>query len=156
MAPDEAERLYTEGRARAEQLGDPTLLVLAVATSGSNKLWTGDLRGGLHRFVEGAQMADQTEGPDVQAACWLGPPQPLVHLGPLAEGLAWIERDLAVCANDPDRGVEFAGYSPLTKTLDSRARILLLAGRLPEAARDIERAVAWGDSGRNPTRCAGR
>ena len=144
MAPEEAERLYTEGRARAEQLGDPKLLVLVVATSGSNKFWTGDLRGGLDRFVEGAQIADQTGDRDLQAACWLGPPQPLVHLGPLAEGLAWIERDLAVCADDPDRGVEYAGYSPLTKTLDSRARLLLLAGRLPEAARDVERAVALG------------
>ena len=144
LAPEEAERLYTEARARAEQLGDPKLLALVVAVSGSNKLWTGDLRGGLDRFVEGAQIAAQTGDRDLQAACWLGPPQPLVHLGPLAEGLAWIERDLAVCADDPDRGVEYAGYSPLTKTLDSRARLLLLAGRLPEAARDIDRALALG------------
>ena len=108
LAPDEAERLYTEARGRAEQLGDPKLLALVVAVSGSNKLWTGDLRGGLDRFLEGAQIADQTGDRDLQAAAWLGPPQPLVHLGPLAEGLAWVERHLAVCADDPDRGVEHA------------------------------------------------
>ena len=81
MLPDEAERLYTEARGRAEQLGDPKLLALVVAVSGSNKLWTGDLRGGLDRYLEGAQMADQTGDRDVQAACWLAPPQPLVLSG---------------------------------------------------------------------------
>ena len=97
-----------------------------------------------YRFLEGAQIADQTGDRDLQAAAWLGPPQPLVHLGPLAEGLAWVERHLALCADDPDRGVEHAGYSALTKALDSRARLLLLAGRLPEASRDIDRALALG------------
>jgi tetratricopeptide (TPR) repeat protein len=144
MAPDEAERLYAEARGRAEQLGDPKLLALVVAVSGSSRLWTGDPRGGLDRYVEGAHLADQTGDRDLQAACWLGPPQPLVYLGPLADGLAWIRRHQTVCADDPDRGVEYAGYSPLTKTLDNRARLLLLAGRLPEAAQDMERAVALG------------
>ena len=144
LAPDEAERLYTEARGRAERLGDPKLLALVVAVSGSSRLWTGDLRGGLDRFIEGGHLANLTGDGDVQAACWLGPPQPLVYLGPLTDGLAWVERHLAVLADDPDRGVEYAGYSALTKTLDSSARLLLLAGRLPEAARDIDRAVALG------------
>ena len=144
IAPEEAERLYTEARVRAERLGDPKLLALVVAVSGSNKFCTGDLRGGLDRYLEGAQIAEQTGDRDLQAACWHAPALPLVHLGPLAEGLAWIERHLAVCADDPDRGVEHAGYSPLTSTVDSRARYLLLAGRLPEAARDIDRALALG------------
>jgi class 3 adenylate cyclase/tetratricopeptide (TPR) repeat protein len=144
MAPDEAERLYTEARGRAEQLGDPKLLALVVAASGSNKLWTGDPRGGLDRYLEGAQMADQTGDRDLQSTIWLGPPQPLVHVGPLGEGIAWTDRQLALCADDPDRGVGWLGFSPLTKTLDNRARLLLLAGRLPEAAQDIDRAVALG------------
>jgi adenylate cyclase len=144
MAPDEAERLYTDARARAEQLGDPKLLAFVVAVSGSSKLWMGDLRGGLDRYVEGGQLAALTGDRDVQAACWVAPPIPLVHLGPLVEGLAWIERHLAVCADDPDTGVGHLGYSPLTRAVENRARTLLLAGRLPEAARDIDRAVALG------------
>ncbi len=88
MAPDEAERLYTEGRARAEQLGDPKLLAMVVAVSGSNNFYRGDLRGGLDRFLEGAHLAAQTGDYDLQVAAWVGPPQPLVLLGPLVEGLA--------------------------------------------------------------------
>ena len=144
LAPDDAERLYTEARARAEQLGDPKLLAFVVAVSGSSKVWTGDLRDGLARYLEGAHLAGQTGDRDLQAACWVAPPIPLVYLGPLADGLAWVERHLAVCADDPNTGVGYLGYSPLTRAVDNRARLLLLAGRLPEAARDMDRAVALG------------
>ena len=144
MAPDEAERLYTEGRARAEQLGDPTLLVLAVATSGSNKLWTGDLRGGLDRFVEGAQMADQTGGPTFRPPAGSVRPNRWSIWGHWPRGSPGSNGTWPSAPTTPTGASSIAGYSPLTKTLDSRARILLLAGRLPEAARDVERAVALG------------
>jgi class 3 adenylate cyclase/tetratricopeptide (TPR) repeat protein len=150
LAPEEAERLYTEARARAEQLSDPKLLAWVVAVSGSSKFWTGDLQGGLDRFLEGARLADQTGDRDAQAAIWGGPSLPLVHLGPLAEGLAWVERVLAVCADEPERGAGYLGYSPLTGRLETRARLLLLAGRLPEAARDIDRALALGRTRAEP------
>jgi tetratricopeptide (TPR) repeat protein len=142
IAPDEAERLYAEARGRAERLGDPKVLAFVVTVSGSSKVLTGDLRGGLDRYVEGGHLADQTGDRDVQAACWVAPPIPLRYLGPLAEGLAWVERDLAACADDPDRGVGYLGYSALTRALENRARLLLLAGHLPEAAQDMERALA--------------
>jgi class 3 adenylate cyclase len=144
MAPDEVERLYTEARARAERLGDPKLLAWVSGVSGTSKVFTGDLQGGLERFVEGGRLAEQTGDRDLQAAIWVAPPIPLAYLGPLAEGLAWAERDLAVCADDPDRGLGYLGYSALTRTLDNRARFLLLAGRLPEAAQDMERALSLG------------
>jgi tetratricopeptide (TPR) repeat protein len=142
IVPDDAEPLYAEARSRAEQLGDPKVLAFVVAVSGSSKVWTGDLRGGLDRYVEGGHLADQTGDRDLQAACWVAPPIPLGYLGPLAEGLAWVERDLAACADDPDRGLGYLGYSALTRALDNRASLLLLAGHLPEAARDMERALA--------------
>jgi adenylate cyclase len=142
MAPDEAERLYAEARGRAEQLGDPKALAFVVGVSGSSKVWMGDLQAGLDRYVEGGHLADQAGDRDLQAACWVAPPIPLGYLGPVADGLAWVERDLTACANDPDRGVGYLGYSALTRALDNRARLLLLAGHLPEAARDMERALA--------------
>jgi tetratricopeptide (TPR) repeat protein len=144
MSPDEAERLHVVARRRAEQLGDRKLLAYVVAVSGSNMFWRGDLLGGLARYVEGAHYADEADDRDLQAACWVAPPLPLEYLGPLSEALAWIDRDLAVCADDPDRGVEYLGYSPLTRTLDSRARTLLVAGRLTEATTDMERALELG------------
>jgi hypothetical protein len=144
LDPDDAERLYAGARGRAEQLGHPELLAWVVAISGSRKFWSGDLQGGLDRYVEGSHLLDQSEDRDMQAACWVAPPLPVQYRGTVAEGLAWVERELAVCADDPDRGVVYLGYSPLTRTLDSRARLLLLAGRLPEAAQDVERALALG------------
>jgi adenylate cyclase len=138
----ELDRLYAEARSLAERLGDTKLLAWTVAFSGSMKFWSGQLRKGLSRYVEGLALAERAGDPEMQATVGFAPAVALLYLGPLSDGLANLERALEFCAGDPDRGAGYLGYSPLTRTLEFRARALLLSGRLPEAARDLELCLA--------------
>jgi adenylate cyclase len=142
LDPVELDRLYIEARSRAEALGDAKLLAWVVAFSGSGKFWYGNLREGLARYLEGAAVADGTGDPDVTAATHWAPCIPLVYMGPLPEALARLDEALALCAGDADRGAAYLEYSPLARSLDFRARALLLAGKLGEAAQDLERSLA--------------
>ncbi|HZI39116.1 MAG TPA: AAA family ATPase, partial [Acidimicrobiia bacterium] len=142
LDPVELERLYMEARGLAERSGETKLLAWVVAFSGSGKFWYGQLRAGLARYEEGAALARATGDPDVTAATYFAPTIPLLYMGPLSEALAPIDRYLTVSGENPDRGAAYLGYSPLSRTFDLRSRILLLAGRLPEAAHDLGRSLA--------------
>jgi tetratricopeptide (TPR) repeat protein len=142
LDPVELERLYVEARALAERLGDPKLRARVVAFSGSGKFWYGQLREGLVRYEQGAALADGTADVDLRTLVHMATALPLLYMGPLSEALARIDHGLALCGDDTDRGVAGLGYSALSRYLDFRARVFLLAGRLPEAARDLERSLA--------------
>jgi adenylate cyclase len=139
--PDEAERLFLETRLMAERLGDRNVLAFVIAVSGSQNLWAGDPTGALERYREAAHLAVTCDDPEFQATICVAPPLALVFTGPLAEGLDWTDRVLKVCADNPEQGVSYLGYSPLTRILNSRARLLARAGRLAEAAQDNQRCV---------------
>jgi len=48
---------------------------------------------------------------------------------------------LAVCSGDPNRGLEYLGYSPMVRLFLSRADLLSRMGHLDEARQDAERAL---------------
>ncbi len=156
MAPDEAERLYTEGRARAEQLGDPNLLTLVVATSGSNKLWTGDLRGGLDRFVEGAQHGR----PD--RAATFRPPAGSVRPNRWSIWGHWPRGSPGSNGTWPSAPMTRTEASSMRDTARSRKCSTPVPASCCSPAASPKRPETSsgpsrrGDSGRNPTRCAGR
>jgi adenylate cyclase len=142
ITPEDAERLEREGRILAERLGDPGLLAMVVVASGSARLWAGDVRGGLARFLEAAQRGEETDDPDLKATVCTAPSFGFTPVGPLAEGVAWGDRGIAACAGNPDRGTALAGYSVLARMHQFRSTALARAGRLPDAAADVEHALS--------------
>jgi len=137
-----AEGLYAETRARAEQLGDRSLVAMAVNVSGSVALMHGDVCGARDRYLEASRIWGGAQEPEVHAALCVAPPVALTYVGPLAEGLVWCDRGLVACDGDPEWGLVFIGYSPLGRLLQFRAGILVRMGRPSEAAGDLQRALA--------------
>jgi len=142
LDPIEMDRLYVEARSLAERLGNAKLLTRVVAFSGSGKFWYGQLREGLARYEQGAALADSTDDADLRAITHMATALPLLYLGPIPGALERIDHGLALCGDDADRGVVYLGYSAMSRCLEFRARVLLSAGRLPEAALELERCLA--------------
>jgi tetratricopeptide (TPR) repeat protein len=141
IEPAELERLEPETRALTQRLGDPALASVAVILAGSPRFWSGDIEGGLARFLEGAAGIEETDDPDLKAAKCIGPTFGFVPGGPLAEGLAWGDRGIELCAGDPQRGSALIGYSVLARTHQFRAAVLARMGRLSEATADVDQAL---------------
>ena len=137
----ELERLEAESRALAQRLGDPALSSVTVIVAGSARFWRGDIEGGLGRFLEGAARIDETDDPDLKASMCIAPSYGFVPIGPLAEGLAWVDRGIELCGGDPERGVALIGYSVLARTHQFRAAVLARMGRLSDAAGDVDQAL---------------
>jgi adenylate cyclase len=146
MDPDEAERLYRDTQTAAARLANPKLTAWFLAVSGSRKTWAGDLRAGLESYLEGARLAESTGDPDLQAATWVAPAMPLMYTGPLEEGLRWAGSVLRICAGDPERGVGYLGYSPLSRIRSWRACLIARTGRLVEASLENQQAIALARS----------
>jgi class 3 adenylate cyclase/tetratricopeptide (TPR) repeat protein len=142
IEPLERERLEAETRAQTQRLGDPALSSLAVEFAGSARFWSGDVEGGLARFLEAAEGIDETDDPHLQAAMCTAPSFGFVPIGPLAEGLAWCNRGIEVCNGDPERGSALIGYSVLARIHQFRAATLARMGRLSEATSDVNHALA--------------
>jgi tetratricopeptide (TPR) repeat protein len=136
------ERLEVEGRALAERLGDPVLSAMMELVSGTVRAFAGDVEGFLARCLKIAEWGERTADPDVRAAMWFPAALALTWVGPLGQGLAWADQVVDVCAGNPDRGAALLGYSVLGRTLQFRSGLLARMGRLPEAAADLEQAVA--------------
>jgi class 3 adenylate cyclase/tetratricopeptide (TPR) repeat protein len=143
IATDEAERLYTEGRALAERLGDPGLRGMIVMASAAARHWRGDTTGAWVQASEAAQLGDVVDDPDVKVALWIGIPIGMsCGWGPLSLGLDRIERLLAVCKGNLELGSVLMGYSPYARALQLRAGILARMGSLEQARIDADEAIA--------------
>ena len=141
MDPDEAERLEASSRGLAERLGDRRLLALLTFGPGTARMWRGDLNGALALFLDADRLAQESGDRDLRAVTAMAPAGLLVHLGPLAEELAWCDRCLAECAGDPQVGGDMLGFSAMVRALRFRAVALALMGRLDEAATELEQAL---------------
>jgi hypothetical protein len=60
------------------------------------------------------------------------------YAGPLAEGIVRADRVVALCHGDHTVGVAYWGYSSLHSAIRTRAELLALMGRLPEALPEID------------------
>jgi adenylate cyclase len=142
MDPAEAERLYAEGRALAEALDDLGMLGVLMTMAGSAKFWRGDVQGALVHVQEVAALGDRTDDPDLQTALWFGLGFVRAYAATPPETLAATDRVLAAAAGEPERGAALMGYSPLARTHQVRGGTLARAGRLADAAAEIEMALA--------------
>lgn len=142
IATDEAERLYVQGRALAERLGDPGLRGMIMMASAAARHWSGDIKGAFVRAEEAAQLGDVADDPDVKVALWLGIPIAVSWRGPLPLGLDRVERLLTVCKGNLDLGSVLMGYSPYARALQVRAGILARMGSLEQARTDADESIA--------------
>jgi class 3 adenylate cyclase/tetratricopeptide (TPR) repeat protein len=138
---DEIEGLYAEGRALAERLGEARRLASLTQMYGSAHWMRGSMQTALRLWVEAGQLADRTGDVECQAAVWLAPAVAYEYIGPMSAGLEICERQIEACGGNPDLGVGYVGYSPLARGLLSRARLLVLMGRLDDARQDAEAAL---------------
>jgi adenylate cyclase len=141
ITSEEADRLESEGRSLAARLRDDRLIALITVFSGSARFWTGDLRGALVRFMEGANHGERSDDPHFKAAMWIGASYVFSFTGPLAEGLAWGSRAIEACVGDPECGRTLIGYGALARVHLYRATVLARMGRLPKAAQDVDMAL---------------
>jgi class 3 adenylate cyclase len=139
---DEAARLYGEGKALAERLGDQTLLAALTRFSASVDALAGQLGVARDRYFEAVRLADATGDPEFQASVWYSPAFACVHAGPIDAGIAAAERTRDLCHGDLDFGAAHLGYSPWLRSRAHRAELLALGGRLGEARSEALDVVA--------------
>jgi len=141
IAPEEAERLETDGRRLAQRLDDPVLECRIIMASGAPRLWGGDPRGSLRRFLEAARVSRRAQHPELEAAIWISSANAIASVGPLALGLRWASRVMAVCRDDSDAGLAVLGYRLLPWLLEIRARLYARSGQIARAAGDLTASV---------------
>ena len=141
IALEEADRLGAEGTLLAQRLGDVGMTALMVGFPGSVKFWAGDLEGGLVRYLEAAKLVERVDDLDVKALLGFAVSLGFTYTGRLADAMSWVDRTLALCADNVDRAVEHLGYSVLPRILQVRAVLRANMGRLSEAREDAEQSL---------------
>ena len=150
VEPAKADQLEAEGRSLAERLGHVGLRGTMAAVSGAARLWAGDFPGAAERYREASQLAELSDDPELRAAAYWLTGVPLTYMGPLATALASIDRGLAACDGDVERGTVLLGYSAMAYALQFRGRLLLCMGRILEAGDDLDQAIAIAQARAEP------
>jgi adenylate cyclase len=138
---DEARRLFEAGQIEAERLGEADLRAMLVFAFAAVTGFAGDLRGGLASFVEAAHIEEEVGDPGLRAVLAMGPALIHTFVGPLTEALSWVERGMAACGGDLERGLPIIGYSPLVRLITFRGEILMRMGRMAEGRTEVVRAL---------------
>jgi hypothetical protein len=138
---DEARRLFEAGQIEAERLSQADLRAMLVFAFAAVTGFAGDLRGGLTSFVEAARIEEEVGDPGLRAVLAMGPALIHTFVGPLGEALSWVERGVAACGGDLDRGLSIIGYSPLVRLITFRGEILMRVGRIADGRTEVTRAL---------------
>ena len=138
----EAQELFAAGRAMAEQLGDVSLLAAVTLAYGTVGVWHGRLRDAFDYYHEAAEIASAISDPGLRAALSVGAAIADAWIGPVAPAFTWIETVLALCGDDPEVGAAQLGFSPISRSLYSRAELYAVGGRFDLARTDADKALA--------------
>ncbi len=141
MSSEEADRLMAEAHVLSEGLPDDQPWFAVTRFHTTVQLTHGQVRDALDGLLLLAR-GDESGDPGLAAALWTGPAFCFVWTGPVPDGLRAVERVADLCGGDSSRGVEHLGYSPLTLSSLSCARLLAQAGRLSDAAAQLDDLVA--------------
>jgi adenylate cyclase len=147
---DAAGDLETSGTRLVARLGDAGLRNMMLRVSATARFFAGDLEGCRDRYVSAARDAEDSDDEGLKAVAFFTASVAFVYTGPLSEGLAWSDRMLGICGEDPGLGVTLLGYGALGYGLCFRAQLLARMGRLAEAATALERALNVTRPGAEP------
>jgi len=142
LLADEVTTLLAESRQLAEASGDVHTLAFVVHAAGLYTLFSGAPLDAAPLLEEG--IAREDEGTDVGLRIWTRGIQSYAYLmlGRRVEALTRSDEMLALGRRDPHVGLELAGYRPYLVGLWARGCILSVLGRLAEAARVLDQAIA--------------
>ena len=142
VSEEEIVAIFEEGRELARRGGDKRSLVLLLGTYARAQQLHGRPDEGLEKAQEALRLSEEIGDVPLRLAV-LGT-VPMVHfsLGRLAEGLALLERGIELAGDDVQRGDNPLVFNPLGTILMGRALTGGMLGRIPEARRDLDAAIA--------------
>jgi hypothetical protein len=135
MSEEETEKLFIEAQGLAKRFeGQPPHLRLLQAR-GTERFLRGQIIDGLATYSDAERLGADGSDPDSQAVICAAISVATPYVGPLSRGFAAVQQTVALTNNDPARGFQYLGFSPLIRSLLHHAELEMLAGRLPEAHR---------------------
>jgi adenylate cyclase len=143
MDRQETARLYAEGTAAAEELGDATALASITFAYGTTAFWDGRVREGHDAYRKAAEFADAGADPGMRAIVYVAVSFTGVWTGPVDESAIELAREARrICGDDPGFGASVMGYGILGSAIFAEAEVLLLQGRIDEARALLDHATA--------------
>ncbi len=139
---DEVAVLIPEARALAERSGDVCVLALVLLSAGFFTAVTGAPLDGVPLLEEAMQRADESGDTGLRVAARFYLHIVYGAVGRLTEAVARGDEGIALGEPDPDAGTDILGYSSYRILVGWQGWMLSLAGRLQQAAREVERGVA--------------
>ncbi|MGH8992450.1 MAG: hypothetical protein ACRDZ7_13160, partial [Acidimicrobiia bacterium] len=141
--PGEAEAMADEARALAERRGDPVGLAMAVYAKGFLLFGLGRLDEAVTLLSEAIRLGDEIGNREIGIARTILA-FVLTVRGPLPLGLTHIDEMLELAGGDTDLGSVLFGAGLVHYSHFHRAWLLARMGRLDDATRAADRAVAIG------------
>jgi adenylate cyclase len=142
LSREEGEARFAEGCELAERLGDVDQAIGVRVGYGATLGFSGDLHRYRELTREAVELIDASTSAGA-AACALSPGQgyALLVLGQLEESLRIRTQGTARTDGDPHAGVETLGFSVLGESMQGRAEILALLGRLDESRSLLQQSL---------------
>jgi tetratricopeptide (TPR) repeat protein len=138
----EVAAILDEGRELARRGGDKRALVLLLGTYARAQQLGGRPEEGLEKAEEALRLSEEIGDVALRLTVLGGVPMVHFSLGRLAEGLALLEQGIALAGGDAGRGGDQLVFNPLGTILMGKAMTGGMMGRIPEARRDLDEAIA--------------
>src|SRR5262245_295228 len=129
MGDEEADGLFAEGMALAEQLPEPAARIRLLTRLGARRSLIGLPAEALAPIDEAGRLAAETGDPFLEFNGRFSLSGALQNLGRLQEALATYEHCETVCAGDPEYGAAITGFSGYAYLLSLRGIVLAYRGR---------------------------
>ena len=141
VSQEEADALYAEGKAMADQRGDARMVALLAGTHATTVASSGNSRAYVEHATEAARLAEAADDETVRLLGQVGLAYSHLCAGQLAEARAFAERGLELSEANPNMGRDLLGFQALPFFLILRALIRALMGELDQARHDVDRGI---------------
>jgi adenylate cyclase len=141
MTQEEASRVFDEGRAGAEQVGDLDVLSELNGGYGALRGLAGSVPDYVRHTGEATELAERAGNPGLALAMGSYHAYALLFAGAFPELIEHAERVLAEMPEDVTLGKEFTGYSPYVAHLNSLGYAQTPAGHIDAGRETLERGL---------------
>jgi adenylate cyclase len=141
MSQEEADSVFAQGKALAEQGGDVPALARLHNNYGMVRGTAGEMREAVDHIMEAARLAEETDNTGLRLGLRLT--MILAHFlsGRLREALILTEESMRLTGADLKLGADVTGFSPYVFLVLYRGAMRISLAELHEARRDLEEAV---------------
>ena len=141
LSVDDAGTAFAEACELATDLRDQWSLALAFNTYSVLMTFEGRLTESLEHCEEASRLADRTDDAALRLLTAMDKTHTLLHLGRLERGMEVCKSGLSEAPEYPTVGRQMRGFSPYVMQIMQRGVLSMFLGRLPDAMRDLERAL---------------